>query len=170
MLQKLFFLLLFCVSGTLLFAQNSSCNGNIPSLDFKSVNPTKPPLNGKSVNPTKPPASEIAATPTIKSGNIKLTPNQATLLEKISALIKANPECKVRVQGYGITTKSDQQLSWDRVNGVIRYLVEKLGISSNRFIFVSGEQGDLNMVDLKFTTEDGPHMTPQPHPDLRKPL
>ncbi len=170
MVQKLSFLFLSCFIVASIFAQNSSCNQNIPSVDFKSVNPTKPPLNGKSVNPTKPPASEMASLPTIKAGNIKISQNQATLLEKISATIKVNPECKVRVQGYGIATKSDQQLSWDRVNGVIRYLVEKLGISSNRLIFVSGEQGDLNLVDLKFTTEDGPHMTPQPHPDLRKPL
>ena len=38
--------------------------------------------------------------------------------------------------------KRAQQLSWDRVNTVISYLVEKQGISEDRFIFSYGEEGD----------------------------
>ena len=46
--------------------------------------------------------------------------------------------------------KSAQQLSWDRVNEVIKYLVEKEGVNSDRFIFRYGQAGgDENTIDIK---------------------
>ena len=71
------------------------------------------------------------------------------------------------MSGHGASTKQDQQTSWDRVNAVIRYLIEKAGISETRFIFVYGIAGDINTVDLSFTSEDGPQTLPAPHPNLR---
>jgi hypothetical protein len=74
------------------------------------------------------------------------------------------------VQGYAGPSKSEQQLSWDRVNTVINYLVEKQGISSDRLIFKYGETGgDPNTIDLRAAQGDeGPNTVPAPHPNLRK--
>jgi hypothetical protein len=37
----------------------------------------------------------------------------------------------VKVIGYGAASKAAQQLSWDRVNAVINYLVEKQGVAES---------------------------------------
>jgi len=56
------------------------------------------------------------------------------------------------------------------VNEVIKYLVEKEGINSDRFIFRYGQSGgDENTIDIKDGTgEEGPNTVPAPHPNLRK--
>jgi len=90
------------------------------------------------------------------------------ILASAAAQIKATPDCRVRVIGHGASDKRAQQLSWDRVNAVIRYLVEKQGISEDRFIFSYGEEGDANTVDLIGTKETGPNTVPAPHPNLKK--
>ena len=84
--------------------------------------------------------------------------------------MRNNANCKVAVSGYGESSKKAQQLSWDRVNAVIKYLVEKEGISEDRFIFKFGlGEGDDNTIDLKDGTgEEGPNTVPAPHPNLRK--
>jgi len=106
---------------------------------------------------------------TFTAGRASLTKNTTPLLESAAAQIKAAPNCRVRVVGHGASDKRAQQLSWDRVNAVIRYLVEKQGISEDRFIFSYGEgEGDPNTVDLIGTTETGPNTVPAPHPNLQK--
>ncbi len=77
-----------------------------------------------------------------------------TCFSSAAAQIKANPTCRVRVTGHGASDKRAQQLSWDRVNTVIRYMVEKQGITEDRFIFSYGRRGDNNTVDLMGTTEE----------------
>jgi outer membrane protein OmpA-like peptidoglycan-associated protein len=82
--------------------------------------------------------------------------------------LNANPNCHVKVVGYSAeTSKQSQQLSWDRVNAVIKYLVEKQGISESRIIFSYGMSGDANTVDLQPTTDSGPNTVPAPHPQYR---
>lgn len=97
-----------------------------------------------------------------------LTKDGQMVLASAAEQIKANPGCKIRVTGYGASSKSAQQLSWDRVNSVIKYLVEKQGIAEDRFIFSYGGEGDANTVDLMGTTEEGPNTIPAPHPNLKK--
>jgi hypothetical protein len=89
------------------------------------------------------------------------------VLRKVALQIRNHPTCRVRVTGHGASDKREQQLSWDRVNAVIRYLVESQGIGGNRFIFEYGTQGDRNTVDLSGTLEEGPESVPAPHPNLR---
>ena len=76
------------------------------------------------------------------------------------------------VIGYCSSKQTEQQRSWDRVNAVINYLVEKEGISADRFIFNYGQEGgDCNTVDLRGAAaegEEGPTTVPAPHPNLRK--
>ncbi len=100
-------------------------------------------------------------------GNAKLSKDAMNVLKAAAAKIKANPTCKVKVIGYGTSSKSAQQLSWERVNAVIKYLVEKEGISESRLLFFYAQDGDANTVDLQGTLEDGPNTVPAPHPNLK---
>jgi outer membrane protein OmpA-like peptidoglycan-associated protein len=105
-----------------------------------------------------------------KGRSVTLSKDGKALASTIAEKMRNNPGCKVAVIGYGESSKSAQQLSWDRVNEVIKYLVEKEGISSDRFIFRYGQTGgDENTIDIKDGTgEEGPNTVPAPHPNLRK--
>jgi hypothetical protein len=107
---------------------------------------------------------------TFKGRSVTLSKDGQALLASVAEKMRNNPNCKVAVIGYGESSKSAQQLSWDRVNEVIKYLVEKEGISIDRFIFRYGQSGgDENTIDLKDGTgEEGPNTVPAPHPNLRK--
>jgi len=89
-------------------------------------------------------------------------------LASVAQQLQSNPDCKVSVTGHGASDKRAQQLSWDRTNAVIRYLVEKQGISENRFIFHYGTEGDPNTVDLEGTEEEGPNTAPAPNPQYQQ--
>jgi outer membrane protein OmpA-like peptidoglycan-associated protein len=108
---------------------------------------------------------------TFKAGSVKISDDAKSLLASTASRLRNNPDCKVAVVGYCSSSKRDQQLSWDRVNAVINYLVEKEGISADRFIFQYGQEGgDCNTVDIRAAAEgeQGPNMVPAPHPNLRK--
>ena len=104
---------------------------------------------------------------TFKSG-VKLSKDAEKLLAAAANKIKANPNCKVKVIGHPAASKAAQQLSYERVSAVIKYLVEKQGIAESRFIFnYDGGTGDASTIDLQGTTEDGPNTVPSPHPNLK---
>jgi outer membrane protein OmpA-like peptidoglycan-associated protein len=107
---------------------------------------------------------------TFKGRAVTLSNDNKALLATVAQKMKDNPNCKVAVIGYGESSKAAQQLSWDRVNVIINYLVEKEGINSDRFIFRYGQSGgDENTVDLRDGTgEEGPNTVPAPHPNLRR--
>lgn len=107
---------------------------------------------------------------TFKGKSVSLSKDAKALLTGIGSKIRDNSECKIAVVGYCASSKADQQLSWDRVNAVINYLVEKEGINADRFIFKYGQEGgDCNTVDLKDgSQEEGPTTVPAPHPNLRR--
>lgn len=107
---------------------------------------------------------------TFKGKTVSLSNDAKALLASVAQKIRDNAECKIAVVGYCASSKSEQQLSWDRVNSVINHLVEKEGISADRFIFKYGEMGgDCNTVDLRDGTgEEGPTTVPAPHPNLRR--
>jgi OOP family OmpA-OmpF porin len=102
-----------------------------------------------------------------KNGSAKLSKAAESVLANAAATIKANPNCNIRVIGYGASSKAAQQMSWERVNAVIKYLTERQGISESRLLFQYGQDGDANTVDLQGTTETGPTMVPAPHPNLK---
>jgi OOP family OmpA-OmpF porin len=111
---------------------------------------------------------EVGELPSIQfKGNSKLTKDAQAVLVTVAQKINANPTCKIRVVGYGSTDKKSQQSSWEKVNAVIKYLVEKQGVAESRFIFTYGQDGDVNSVDLQGTTEEGPNTVPAPHPNLK---
>jgi len=108
---------------------------------------------------------------TFKSNSNTLSSDAAASLATVASKLRANPNCKVVVVGYCAATKRQQQLSWDHVNKVITHLQEKEGISGDRFIFSSGQEGgDCNTVDIRAAApgEDGPNTVAPPHPNLRK--
>jgi outer membrane protein OmpA-like peptidoglycan-associated protein len=107
---------------------------------------------------------------TFKGRSVTLSKDAQALLASAAEQLRNNPNCKIAVIGYGESSKAAQQLSWDRVNAVINYLVEKEGVSSDRFIFRYGQSGgDENTVDLRDGTgEEGPNTVPAPHPNLRR--
>lgn len=107
---------------------------------------------------------------TFRGRGVSLNNDAKALLQGVASKIRDNSECKIAVVGYCSSTKSEQQLSWDRVNAVINYLVEKEGISADRFVFLYGQEGgDCNTVDLRDgTQEEGPTTVPAPHPGLRR--
>lgn len=110
----------------------------------------------------------IGGLPSVQfKGNAKLSKDAQTVLAAAAAKINASPNCKIKVIGYGASSKASQQLSWDRVNAVIKYLVEQQGVAESRFIFTYGQDGDANTVDLQGTTEEGPNTVPAPHPNLK---
>ncbi|MES2776129.1 MAG: OmpA family protein [Bacteroidota bacterium] len=104
-----------------------------------------------------------------RGSSVSISADAAAVLAAAAAKIKANPTCKICVVGHGTADKRAQQLSWDRANAVKTYLVEKLGISEDRFGFKYGEEGDSNTVDLMDCTGDEtPNSIPAPHPNLQK--
>jgi len=104
-----------------------------------------------------------------KGSSVSISADAAAILATAAAKIKANPSCKICVVGHGTADKRAQQLSWDRANAVKTYLVEKLGISEDRFGFKYGEEGESNTVDLMDCTgDDSPNSIPAPHPNLQK--
>lgn len=114
----------------------------------------------------------IGSLPSInfKGKSVTLSKDAKALLASVAQKMKDNADCKVAVIGYCSSSKAEQQLSWDRVNAIINYLVDKEGISDSRFIFKYGETGgDCNTVDLQDGTgNEGPTTVPAPHPNLRR--
>lgn len=102
----------------------------------------------------------------------RLSKDAEAVLANVAERLRQNPGCRIVVTSYACEpSKSSQQLSWDRVNVVINYLVEKQGISSDRLIFKYGELGgDCNTVDLRSAEsgDEGPNTVPAPHPNLRR--
>jgi len=117
-----------------------------------------------------PPACSIGSLPSVqfKSGSAKLSSTAESLLNNVAQQLMANPNCKVKLVGYGASDKRAQQLSWDHVNAIKTYLTEKQGISESRVIFTYGMEGSATTVDLVPTIEEGPNTVPAPHPNLRK--
>jgi outer membrane protein OmpA-like peptidoglycan-associated protein len=91
-----------------------------------------------------------------KPNTTSLTKESQAALATVADQLKNNPTCKIVVTGYGEPSKASQQLSWDRVNSVINHMVDKQGISADRFVFRYGQ------------TEGDPNTVPAPHPNLRK--
>jgi outer membrane protein OmpA-like peptidoglycan-associated protein/opacity protein-like surface antigen len=117
--------------------------------------------------------ASMGALPSVafSSRSVNLSNNAQSALASVAARLRNNPGCKVVVTGYCASSKSEQQLSWDRVNAVINHMVDKEGISADRFIFNYGQEGgDCNTVDIRAANEgeDGPNTVEPPHPNLRR--
>ena len=103
--------------------------------------------------------------------SVSLSTDAQALLASVAARLRQNPTCRVVVTSYCASDKRAQQRSWDRVNAVINYMVDKEGISADRFFWNYGQEGgDCNTVDLRAaaTDEQGQTTVPAPHPNLSR--
>lgn len=98
-----------------------------------------------------------------------LSAENQKLLNQVAIEMRNNPSCKVVVVGHGTGNKFMQQLSWDRVNTSINFLVKNQQIDRERLIFRYGEAGEDAIVDLRVADENesGSSNPPAPHPNLR---
>ncbi|RYY40890.1 MAG: hypothetical protein EOO08_04140 [Chitinophagaceae bacterium] len=117
-------------------------------------------------------ATSLGTLPSINfsGNNANLSSDAKSMMASVAARLRNSPGCKIVVIGYCQSTKAEQQRSWERVNAVINYMVEKEGLDAGRFIFQYGQQGgDCNTVDLRVANEgeEGPANVPAPHPNLR---
>ena len=106
-----------------------------------------------------------------KKNSAAISRDAELALTFLAGSVRNSPTCRIVVTGYGEPSKSGQQLSWDRVNNIIRFLVERQAISESRFIFRHGQTGgDANTVDIRIATKDesGPNTVPAPHPNLSR--
>jgi outer membrane protein OmpA-like peptidoglycan-associated protein len=124
--------------------------------------------------PTTPQCSQLlGALPSVSfaKNSVKLSDDAKRLLAVVADRMRNSPGCNVVVTGYCAGNKVEQQRSWDRVNAIINYLIEKEGVSGDRLIFKYGEEGgDCDTVDIRAANEgeEGPNTVPAPHPNLRK--
>jgi outer membrane protein OmpA-like peptidoglycan-associated protein len=124
--------------------------------------------------PAPPTCSQLlGALPSVMfaKNSAKLSDDAKRLLAVAADRMRNAPGCKVVVIGYCASNKIEQQRSWDRVNAIITYLIEKEGVSGDRLIFKYAEEGgDCNTVDIRPANEgeEGPNTVPAPHPNLRK--
>jgi len=97
-----------------------------------------------------------------------ITSDAKGLLASIAARLRNSPECRVVVTSYCSSTKAQQQRAWDRVNVIIRYMVENEGISADRFYWQIGQEGgDCNTVDFRAATDQDTGLpTTVPNPNL----
>jgi len=108
---------------------------------------------------------------TFAKNSVRLSADAQRLLAVVADRMRNAPGCNVVVTGYCAGNKIEQQRSWDRVNAIINYLVEKEGVSIDRFIFKYAEEGgDCDTVDIRPAGpgEEGPNTVPAPHPNLRR--
>lgn len=171
-------------------SRDTDGDGVPDSKDKELITPTQcQPVDADGVGKCPEPACCTTLDSLIKAGGIKncnlgnlpsisftgrgttLSNDAKAVLTSVAESLRNNPNCKVSVVGYGESSKAAQQLSWDRVNTVINHLVEKEGISTDRFIFKYGESGgDANTVDIREAGNDegGPNTVPAPHPNLQR--
>ncbi len=115
----------------------------------------------------------LGALPSISfaANSARLSDDATRLLAIVADRLRTNSDCKVVVTGYCASNKREQQRSWERVNAIITYLVEKEGIRADRMIFQYAQDGgDCDTVDIRSAGqgEEGPNTVPAPHPNLRR--
>jgi len=128
---------------------------------------------GKQMPMTQQCSQLLGALPSVgfAKNSVKLSDDAKRLLAVVADRMRNSPGCNVVVTGYCAGNKVEQQRSWDRVNAIINYLIEKEGVSGDRLIFKYGEEGgDCDTVDIRAANEgeEGPNTVPAPHPNLRK--
>jgi outer membrane protein OmpA-like peptidoglycan-associated protein len=155
------------------FPVNNDGVGNAPEpACCKEVKELREMLTSRGVLKDGKPVAEctIENLPSIqfKAGNATLTSEAKNLLDAVATKLQANPDCKAKIIGHPKAVKIAQQLAYDRVSAIIKYLVEKQGISESRLVWAyDGGMGDENTIDIQPTTEDGPNTVSPPHPNLK---
>lgn len=111
-----------------------------------------------------------------------IDPAYDTRLQQIAERMLVCPDVRLVVTGFNESRndpKYNEQLSWNRANAAVDYLVEKYGISRDRFIVKyrggrqaagsAAERKARNKVDFRYANEgeSGSSNPPAPHPGLK---
>jgi hypothetical protein len=105
----------------------------------------------------------ISADIVFKKGTVVLTPKAKIRLDSVYRVMKNYSACKISIEGHSGADEGAQQISWDKVASVVRYLRSK-GLNKNNFLFSYGLDGDPSIVNITSSTEEGPDWVPAPHP------
>jgi len=91
---------------------------------------------------------------TFQTGSTELQPGARAVLQRAAAMLKQDSACGVKMVTYvaDSTEKKAYQLSWDRLNTMIKYMVEKQHVAPSRILFNYDEWGAPNTADLLPTT------------------
>ncbi|HVF96015.1 MAG TPA: OmpA family protein, partial [Flavisolibacter sp.] len=97
-------------------------------------------------------ATTLGSLPSMNfNGNTSTINNdQRGMLAGVAATLRNNPNCRIQVIGYCTESKAKQNMGTNRVDNIIRHLVEREGISRDRITPVYGQAGgDCGTVDIK---------------------
>lgn len=76
--------------------------------------------------------------------------NTKDILKEVAAKLKDNPELKITITAYPAPTDPKQRVTDKRLLNIVEYLIEQMGISSDRIITEKKPaEGDGNNIDLK---------------------
>jgi hypothetical protein len=88
--------------------------------------------------------------PTIRFKSPKVTAIQIDSLIALVALkLQENPLCKLRIIGFGNSSKKEVNESQKHAQWIFNYLINKLGISETRLQIVYGLKGDPTLVQFE---------------------
>lgn len=88
--------------------------------------------------------------PTIRFKSPKVTAIQIDSLIALVALkLQENPLCKLRIIGFGNSSKKEVNESQKHAQWIFNYLINKLGISETRLQIVYGQKGDPMLVQFE---------------------
>lgn len=177
-------------------ALDSDKDGIVDGEDKEPFSPPGYPIDQNGVAQVPPPAccqngakkggvSERGALPSVYFDNDKyyLDPAAEALLYTVAEKLQSDPDAKLVVTGYDASTndrKYNEQLAYNRAMATVNHLVEKYGISRDRFIVkYVGEKANpkasalekkkSSRVDFRYANdgETGESNPPAPHPGLK---
>lgn len=82
---------------------------------------------------------------TFKPGSAKLDKIATAALGSIIEQLEKSPECKLRIVGYAASSRVAQQLQWDRVDAIVKYLTRN-GIVESKIEKTYSNERDSNLV------------------------
>ena len=88
--------------------------------------------------------------PSLTLKGVSLTADNKAMLSTVASKLKAVPTCTITLTAYPKADKRSQSLADKKLDAVKNYLVEKLGITTDRVLtdkVIDG--GDANTIDIK---------------------
>ncbi len=79
-------------------------------------------------------------------GSKSLTDTVKLHLKLVAKMMKENANCKLIIGSCCGGSKQTNQLAWDRVNALIRYFIDKEGLTEDRFAFGYDLTGEMDTV------------------------
>ncbi|RYF85718.1 MAG: hypothetical protein EON98_05805 [Chitinophagaceae bacterium] len=97
-------------------------------------------------------ATTLGSLPSLNfSGNTRtLNNDQRSMLAGVAATLRNNPTCRINIIDYCTGNKSKMGVGQSRAEAVRTYLVEREGISSDRIMIMTGQEGgDCGTIDIR---------------------